>query len=141
VAPEIAAALDAELLTVDELVVTSDIVTLHCPLCPATRHLMNATRIGAMKPRAILVNTARGAIVDEPALGAALARGHLGGVGLDVFEDEPRVHPQLLASGRAVLMPHLGSSTVGARTAMAEMAARSIAELLGGRQPQNIVAG
>jgi glyoxylate reductase len=139
------AAVEAELgarrMALDELVATSDIVTLHCPLTPETRHLMDARRLAAMKPRAVLVNTARGPIVDEAALAAALARGHLLGVGLDVFEDEPRVHPGLLASERAVLMPHLGSSTVGARTKMAEMAAQSIADVLAGRRPANVVAG
>ncbi|MCU1281405.1 MAG: D-glycerate dehydrogenase [bacterium] len=138
-----AAALEAELqarrVELDELVATSDIVTLHCPLSPATRHLMNGARIAAMKPRAVLVNTARGAIVDEAALVAALERGHLLGVGLDVFEDEPRVHPGLVACARAALMPHLGSSTVGTRAAMAETAARSIADVLAGRRPAHVV--
>ena len=117
----------------------SDLVTLHCPLSPATRHLLNGARLATMKPRAVLVNTARGAIVDEAALADALGRGLLLGVGLDVFEDEPRVHPGLVACARAVLMPHLGSSTVGARTAMAETAARSIADVLAGRRPAHVV--
>jgi glyoxylate reductase len=138
--PEIETALDATRLPLDELIAGSDIVSLHCPLGPATRHLMNASRIAAMKPRAVLVNTSRGAIVDETALAAALSRGHLLGVGLDVFEDEPRVHPDLVASGRAVLMPHLGSATVGTRIAMAELAAQSIADVLAGRRPAHVVA-
>ena len=140
-AAEVAAALEARAVGVDELFATSDVVTLHCPLSPVTRHLVNAARLAAMKPRAVLVNTARGAIVDEAALVAALAGGALGGVGLDVFEDEPRVHPGLIACARAVLMPHLGSSTVGARTAMAETAARSIADVLAGRRPAHVVGG
>ena len=134
-----AAVLGAHHVSVDELMATSDIVTLHCPLSPATRHLVNAARLGAMKRRAVLVNTARGAIVDEAALVAALERGHLLGVGLDVFEDEPRVSPGLVACTRAVLMPHLGSSTIGARMAMAETAARSIADVLAGRTPEHVV--
>ena len=138
-APALEAALPARRVDLDELIATSDIVTLHCSLSPATHHLMNAERLGAMKARAVLVNSARGAIIDEAALADTLARGHLAGVGLDVFEDEPRVHPGLLACGRAVLMPHLGSSTVGARTAMAEMAARSIADVLAGRRPEHVV--
>jgi len=137
--PAVAEALGARQVGLDELVAGSDIVTLHCPLSPATRHLMNAARLAAMKPRAVLVNTARGPIVDEAALVVTLERGHLLGVGLDVFEDEPRVHPGLVACSRAVLMPHLGSSTVGARTAMAETAARSIADVLAGRTPAHVV--
>jgi glyoxylate reductase len=137
--PAVAEALGARHVSVDELVATSDLVTLHCPLSPATRHLIDGARLAAMKPRAVLVNTARGAIVDEAALVDALAAGRLLGVGLDVFEDEPRVHPGLVACARAVLMPHLGSSTVGARTAMAETAARSIADVLAGRAPAHVV--
>ena len=137
--PAVAEPLGARHVAVDELVAGSDIVTLHCPLSPATRHLIDAARLAAMKPRAVLVNTARGAIVDEAALVAALDRGALLGVGLDVFEDEPHVHAGLVACRRAVLMPHLGSSTVGARTAMAETAARSIADVLGGRRPAHVV--
>jgi len=138
-AAEVEAALEARHVSVDELVASSDIVTLHCPLSPATRHLMNGARLAAMKPRAVLVNTARGPIVDEAALAETLARGHLLGVGLDVFEDEPRVPAALVASPRAILMPHLGSSTPGTRAAMAETAARSIADVLAGRRPAHVV--
>jgi glyoxylate reductase len=137
--PAVAEALVAHHVSVEELMATSDIVTLHCPLSPATRHLVNAARLGTMKRRAVLVNTARGAIVDEAALVAALERGLLLGVGLDVFEDEPRVSPGLVGCARAVLMPHLGSSTIGARMAMAETAARSIADVLAGRTPAHVV--
>jgi len=138
-AAELEAELGARLLPVDELVATSDIVSLHCPLSPETRHLVNAARLAAMKPRAVLVNTARGPIVDEAALAAALARGQLLGVGLDVFEDEPRVHPGLVGNPRAIVMPHLGSSTPATRAAMAEMAAQSIADVLAGRKPAHVV--
>ncbi len=138
---EVEAALGARRLPLDELVASSDIVTLHVPLSASTRHLMNEARLMAMKPRAVLVNTARGPIVDEEALVRVLGRGRLLGVGLDVFEDEPRVHPGLVACERAVLMPHLGSSTTGARRAMAEMAAQSIADVLAGRRPAHVVGG
>lgn len=134
-------ALGVRWLPLDELVATSDIVSLHCPLVPATRHLMNAERLGRMKRGAVLVNTARGAVVDEAALVQALRDGHLGGVGLDVFEDEPRVHPGLLAFPRAVLMPHLGSATVGTRRRMVEIAAQSIVDVLAGRRPAHVVGG
>jgi len=140
-APAVEAELGARRLELDALVATSDIVTLHCPLSPATHHLMNAARLGAMKPRAVLVNTARGPIVDEAALAAALERGQLLGVGLDVFEHEPRVPPALVSCPRAILMPHLGSSTPAARAAMAELAAQSIADVLAGRRPAHVVGG
>jgi glyoxylate reductase len=132
---------DARWLPVDELFATSDLVTLHCPATPETRRLVDARRIELMKPRAVLVNTARGAIVDEPALAEAVARGRLMAVGLDVFADEPRIHPLLVSSPRAILMPHLGSSTVGARRKMAEVAAQSIADALAGRRPAHVVQG
>jgi len=123
----------------DELLATSDVVSLHCPLDATTRHLIGARELALMKPRAILVNTARGPIVDEAALAAALDRGHLGGVGLDVFEHEPRVTPGLLAHPRAILAPHLGSATRGTRARMAEAAAQSIADLFAGRRPSSVV--
>jgi len=137
--PGVEAALGARHVSVDELIASSDIVSLHCPLLPATRHLMNAERIAAMKPRAVLVNTARGPIVDEEALAAALARGHLLGVGLDVFEHEPRVRAAFVTDPRAIVMPHLGSSTPRARAAMGEMAAQSIADVLAGRRAAHVV--
>jgi glyoxylate reductase len=139
VAAAVEAALEARRVGVDELVATSDVVSLHCPLTPETRHLMDAARIGRMKARAVLVNTARGPIVDEAALAAALERGQLLGAGLDVYEAEPRIHPALLAAPRAVLMPHLGSSTLVTRAKMAELAAQSIADVLAGREPAHAV--
>jgi glyoxylate reductase len=138
-AAEVEGALGARCVSVDELVATCDIVSLHCPLLPATRHLMNAARIAAMKPRAVLVNTARGPIVDEEALAAALARGHLLGAGLDVFEHEPHVPASLVTQPRAIVMPHLGSSTPRTRAAMGEMAAQSIADVLAGRRAAHVV--
>jgi glyoxylate reductase len=106
----------------EELCRVSDVVTLHCPLTPATRHLFDRARIRSMKPGAILVNTARGAVVDEEALADALHDGHLAAAGLDVYEHEPAVHPRLLTAPRVVLLPHLGSATLKTRTAMATLA-------------------
>jgi glyoxylate reductase len=126
-------------LPLDELCAVSDVVSLHCPLTAATRHLIGAPELALMKPTAILVNTARGAIVDEAALAAALAAGRPGFAALDVFEEEPRVHPALVENRRALLLPHLGSATRGARARMAETAARSIADFLDGRRPANLV--
>jgi glyoxylate reductase len=131
--------IDAGWLPLDELLEVADAVTLHCPLTPATRHLLGAARFARMKPTAVLVNTARGAIVDEAALAAALAAGRPGFAGLDVFEDEPRVHPELLANPRVVVLPHVGSATWGTRARMAEVAAGCIAERLAGRRPPHIL--
>jgi glyoxylate reductase len=123
----------------DELLSASDVVSLHCPLNAQTRHLIGARELALMKPTAVLVNTARGAIVDEAALAAALKAGRPGFAGLDVFEDEPHIHPDLVANPRVVLLPHLGSATRGTRAKMAEVAAHNIAERLAGRRPPNLV--
>jgi glyoxylate reductase len=131
-------ALEARHVPLDELLAEADFVSLHCPLPDETRHLVGARELARMKPGAVLVNTARGPIVDEAALADALARGHLGGAGLDVYEDEPRVHPALAASPRAVLLPHLGSATVATRARMAELAAGSVADVLAGRRPRHV---
>lgn len=126
-------ALGATFVDVDALFSESDAVTLHCPLTAETRHVASAARIARMKPHAILVNTARGPCVDEAALADALANGRIAGAGLDVFEDEPRVHPALLASERAVLAPHVASADRPTREAMAGMAAANVLAVLAGR--------
>ena len=126
-------------VAIDELLARSDFVSLHCPLTPATRHLIDARALAAMKPGAILVNTARGACVDERALAAALTDGRLAGAGLDVFADEPRVDPALLACPRAVLAPHLGSATTTARRRMAELALGAARAVLADERPPNLV--
>jgi len=123
--PEVAAALGAERLQLEELLASADVVSLHCPLTPQTWHLISASRLALMKPGSILVNAARGPIVDEAALVEALRSGPLGGAALDVYEHEPEVHPGLLALDSATLVPHLGSATVETRRAMAELAARN----------------
>jgi len=120
-----AAGLEATRLDLDELLATADVVSLHTPLTPATHHLIGARELGLMKPTATLVNTARGAVVDEAALVEALREGRIAGAGLDVFEHEPDVHPGLLELENAVLVPHIGSATVETRAAMAELAARN----------------
>ncbi|HEY3449844.1 MAG TPA: D-glycerate dehydrogenase [Myxococcales bacterium] len=123
----------------EELLRRSDVVTLHCPLLPETRHLVDARALSLMKPGAILVNTARGPIVDEGALAEALHAGKLGAAGLDVYEEEPRVHPRLLSAPRAVLAPHLGTSTVRTRLAQAEKALGDVLLVLAGGPPRNPV--
>ncbi|GAA4869497.1 D-glycerate dehydrogenase [Saccharopolyspora cebuensis] len=137
----IAAELDARYLPMDELLRTSDVVSLHCPLTERTRHLVDAAALAAMKPSAVLINTARGPVVDERALATALREGTIAAAGLDVFENEPEVEPGLLELDNVVVVPHLGSATTETRTAMAELAARNVAAVLGGGEPVTPVGG
>jgi len=117
--PEEAAALGAELRpSVEAVLAEADFVSLHCPATPETRHLMNAARLGMMRRSAFLINSARGDVVDEAALVTALRAGTIAGAGLDVFEREPQVTPDLLAMENVVLLPHLGSATMETRVAM-----------------------
>jgi lactate dehydrogenase-like 2-hydroxyacid dehydrogenase len=108
------------------------------PLSGDTRHLIGAAELARMKQGAILVNSSRGPVVDERALAAALRSGHLAGAGLDVFEDEPRVHPDLLACENALLVPHIGSATRETREGMARLACRGLAQILRGERPSNL---
>ena len=121
--------------TIDDVLRTSDVVSLHVPLRDETRHLIDAEAIALMKPTAYLINTARGPVVDEAALAEALESGRIAGAALDVFEREPVVHPKLLTLENVVLLPHLGSATVETRTAMAELAAKNVRAVLDGRAP------
>jgi lactate dehydrogenase-like 2-hydroxyacid dehydrogenase len=117
--PEEARALGAEpRATVEEVLREADFVSLHCPATPETRHLINAERLRLMKRSAFLINTARGDVVDEAALVAALQGGAIAGAGLDVYEREPAVSPELLGMDQVVLLPHLGSATQETRVAM-----------------------
>lgn len=125
----------------EELLAQSDVVTLHVPLSPETRHLINRDTIRLMKPTAYLVNMARGPVVEEAAVVEALENGWIAGAALDVYELEPVVHPGLLAFENALLMPHLGSATRETRTAMCNLAARNLLEVLAGRPPVTPVAG
>ena len=135
VSPEVEARLDAQLVPLDELLATSDVVSLHCPYSDATHHLVDAAALATMRPSAFLINTARGPIVHESALAAALRDGTIAGAGLDVFEHEPDVDPGLLGLDNVVLVPHLGSATVETRDAMAELAARNVVAVLRGDPP------
>jgi glyoxylate reductase len=129
----------AEPVSLDELVATADFVSVHVSLSPETHHLIDATRLRQMKPTAVLVNAARGPVVDERALAEALDAGEIFAAGLDVFEHEPAVDPGLLAHPRAVVVPHLGSATVDTRLAMGMLAADNLLAGLGGRRPPTLV--
>jgi glyoxylate reductase len=133
--PAVEAELDAVRLPLEELLETADVVSLHCPLRPETRHLVDAAALARMKPTAFLVNTTRGPVVDEEALAEALRNGVIAGAGLDVYEREPVVHPALLGLDNVVLLPHLGSATQETRTAMAVLAARNAIAVLRGEAP------
>lgn len=124
--------LSARRLAFDDLLEASDVVSLHCPYRSSTHHLMGTEQFTRMKPTAFLVNTARGPIVDEGSLVQALRDGQIAGAGLDVFEDEPVVHPDLLEMENVALLPHLGSATVETRTAMAMLAAQNLLATLDG---------
>jgi glyoxylate reductase len=125
----------AEYRDLEDLLRESDFVSLHANLTPQTRHLINAERLSMMKPTAVLVNTSRGPVIDEQALAQALQQGQIFAAGLDVFEREPDVHPGLLASENAVLLPHLGSATVETRLAMANLAVDNLLAGLEDRRP------
>ena len=125
--------------TLDELLERSDIVSLHVPLNESTRHLIGAPELARMKPTAVLVNTARGPVVDENALVDALENGTIYSAGLDVFDGEPKVNPRLLSAPRATLLPHIGSATIATRTRMARLACQGVCDVLAGRTPPNEV--
>jgi glyoxylate reductase len=124
-----------EHMSFDRLLSTSDVVSLHVPLTPETTHLINQASLARMKRSAYLINTTRGAVVDEAALVWALKEHLISGAALDVYEKEPDVHPGLLALENVVLAPHLGSATVETRTAMADLAARNVIAVLSGEKP------
>jgi glyoxylate reductase len=133
------APLAARRVSLDEGLAAADVVSIHTPLTPDTRGLFDARRIGMMKHSAILINTARGPIVDEAALARALKDGRLFGAGLDVFEKEPAVHPDLLKLDNCVLTPHVGSGEEKYRRLMASMVADNAAAIIAGRTPPNPV--
>jgi glyoxylate reductase len=133
--PEAERILGAEHSTLEALLERSDFVTLHAPLSPQTHHLIDAQALGRMKPEAILVNTSRGGLVDVAALAEAIRAGRLAGAGIDVYEQEPQVPPELLDLERVVLTPHIGSATATARDAMAKLVAENVIAVLEGRPP------
>ena len=139
--PAVAAELGAEPRpSVDDVLREADFVSLHCPATPETRHLIDARRLALLRRSAFLINTARGDVVDEAALVAALERGTIAGAALDVYEHEPRVHPALLRMENVVLLPHLGSATVETRVAMGMRALENLRAFFAGAAPRDRVA-
>lgn len=126
-------------MPMDEVLQMSDFVSVHTPYMPSTHHLIGERELKLMKPTAILINTARGPIVDEKALVKALQAGTIAGAGLDVFENEPAVEPELLAMENIVLLPHIASASLQTRTLMATMASDNIVAHAQGKRPPNIV--
>jgi glyoxylate reductase len=123
---------DGYVESLDDLVMTSDVVSLHVPLTADTQHLIDARRLSLMKRTAVLVNTARGPVIDEVALADALEAGEIFAAGLDVYDGEPTVHPRLLAAPHVTLLPHIGSATRATRVAMVRLAAENVAAVLAG---------
>ncbi len=135
VAPGVERELDARRVELDELVEGSDVLSLHAPLTPETRHTFDAAMLRRMKHGSFLINTGRGPLVDEGALVDLLRSGHLAGAGLDVYEREPTVHPGLLELDNVTLLPHIGSATVETRERMAVLAAENVRAVLTGDGP------
>ncbi|MDP8948313.1 MAG: D-glycerate dehydrogenase [Actinomycetota bacterium] len=131
--------LGARYLELRDLLSESDFISIHTPLTDETRHLIGAEELESMKPGAVLVNTSRGPVVDEGALADALASGRIFAAGLDVYEEEPKVHPKLLELENVVLAPHIGSASIETRDKMATLAAENLRAVLRGEQPKTPV--
>ena len=127
--------------SLDQMMARMDLVSIHCPHTPATFHLLSARRLKLLQPHAILINTARGEIVDEDALIDILAKGEIAGAGLDVFEHEPAVNPKLVALDNVVLLPHMGSATFEGRIDMGEKVLINIKTFIDGHNPPDRVLG
>ncbi len=134
---EIEKELNAEYLERDQVLAQADFISVHVPLLPETRRLISAAQLARMKPTAYLINTSRGPVVDEAALVAALEQRQIAGAALDVYENEPKVHPGLIQRDDVVLAPHIASASVDTRTKMATMAAENVIALFSGKRPPN----
>jgi len=130
---------DAKFGELDEVLKQADVVSIHVPLLPATKHLINKEKLSLMKNSAILINTSRGPVVDEKALIEALSSKQIWGAGLDVFENEPALSPGLVELPNVVITPHTASATIEARDAMSKIAAENILAALDGQTPPNLV--
>jgi glyoxylate reductase len=138
--PEEEAKLGARRMEIDQLLETADVVSLHAPAVATTHHMIDERRLDLIGPFGVLVNTGRGSLVDEAALARALTEGRLGAAGLDVYESEPAVSPELLDAPRTVLLPHIGSATTNSRDAMASLVADNVIAVLEGEEPPSRVA-
>ncbi len=137
--PEAETSLGCRFVELDELMAAADFVSIHTPLTGETHHLIDARRLGLMKPAAYLINTARGPVVDEDALARALAAGKIAGAGFDVYEEEPKLHPKLAGLANTVLLPHIGSATTATRARMARIAVDNLTAVLQGQKPAHPV--
>ncbi|MFQ5753873.1 MAG: 2-hydroxyacid dehydrogenase, partial [bacterium] len=137
--PKIEKYLGAIKVDFKKLLKESDFISIHVPLLKSTHHLFNAQAFQLMKKTSYLINTSRGPVVDEAALVQALKNGEIAGAGLDVYEEEPRIHPQLIKLHNAVLTPHIASATIETRTKMATMAAQNLVDGLRGNRPPNLL--
>ncbi len=137
--PEDEAALNMTYLPMDDVLKQADFISVHTPYMPSTHHLISERELDLMKPTAIIINTARGPIIDEKALVKALQAGKIAGAGLDVFEHEPAIEPELLTMENVVLLPHIASASLKTRTLMATMASDNIIAHFHGQRPPNVV--
>ena len=137
--PEAEKELGVKFASLDDLLATSDVVTLHVSLTEETRHMINPVTLSKMKKGAFLINTSRGSVVEEKALVEALRRGNLAGAALDVFETEPNVHPELIAMPNVITTPHIASATYEARYKMSEQVVTAVLDVFAGKKPQNLV--
>lgn len=133
--------LGAHFVSLETLLTQADVVSLHLPLSPSTTHLIGAPQFKQMKSSALLINAARGPIIDEVALATALQNHEIAGAALDVYEHEPAVTPALKSMNNVILTPHLGNATVEARDGMATIVAQNVLNLMAGKAPQYVVNG
>jgi glyoxylate reductase len=140
IAPRVAEELEATYWeSLDQMLARMDVISINCPHTPATFHLLSARRLKLLQPHAIVVNTARGEVIDEAALANMLARGEIAGAGLDVYENEPAINPKLLKLPNVVLLPHMGSATVESRVDMGEKVIINIKTFMDGHRPPDRV--
>jgi glyoxylate reductase len=140
VSPRVAEELEATYWeSLDQMLARMDIVSINCPHTPATFHLLSARRLKLLQPTAVVINTARGEVIDEGALANMLARGEIAGAGLDVYENEPAINPKLLKLPNVVLLPHMGSATVEGRIDMGEKVIVNIKTFMDGHRPPDRV--